>query len=104
MIVSSKLQQLLDGEVEELFLFSGYRLKINDYKQIFISRGKKKRYFLSKEFVCRYLVESQPRKDEKNYTYLQDVKEILSELMKKKLGLETRSSLESIDAIINMLL
>ena len=38
-------------------LHDGFILRSNEYRQIFISRGGKKEYFLTDKFIKRYLID-----------------------------------------------
>ena len=51
MINRKDLRDLRSGLIEYILLPDGYILSMNQTKQYYISRGAKKRYFLSEEFI-----------------------------------------------------
>lgn len=51
MISHQELKLLKSGEIEFIPLPEGYRLTANEERQIFISRGGKKKYFLTDDFL-----------------------------------------------------
>lgn len=51
MINRKDLKDLRSGKLPEILLPDGYILRLDDYNKIFISRGGKRRYYLSDKFL-----------------------------------------------------
>ena len=98
------VKQLKSGEVEKIYLRDGYILKLDPDRKIFISKGGKKRYYLTNAFIDTITCGTN-QKDTLNNLYFQEAMKILTELLENKaLGLKTRYSLMNVLMLMNSII
>lgn len=98
------MKRLKNGEIEQIFLRDRYLLKIDSDRKIFLSRGGKKRYYLTNAFIGSITDECN-EKDRINNIYFQEVMLMLTELVSnQKLGLKTKYTLINIITLMNSII
>lgn len=55
MLDKKLFKKLKEGTLSRIPLKSGYYLSINEYRQVYLSRGGKKKYFLTDSFVSSFM-------------------------------------------------
>lgn len=104
MLTRDLVKQLKSGEIEKIYLRDGYILKVDPDRKIFISRGGKKRYYLTNSFIDTITCDCN-QKDTINNIYFQESIKMLEELLKNnKLGLKTRYSLMNVLILMNSII
>ena len=101
MLTRDLVKQLKSGELEKIYLRDGYILKVDPDRKMFISRGGKKRYYLTNAFIDTITCDCN-QKDTLNNVYFQEVMKVLTDMLKNnKLGLKTKSNLMCILMLMN---
>lgn len=94
MLNSKNIKALKSGLINEIPLTDGYKLTVNEFQQIILSRGGKKRYYLSDKLIYRLASKKCSTIDLP--TLLEIVNEIKSVCSRLKKESPTRTKLENI--------
>jgi len=93
MISRRHLKSLRKGDITQILLPDGYMLKLDDYKKIFISRGGKKKYYMSDKLLNSMC----SNKPSNNMLLLNHVLTSLEDMMKRlKKETITRTRIENL--------
>lgn len=93
MINKEELNCLKMKVIEFIPLPEGYKLMMNDYNQYFITRGGKKKYFLTKRFILKLCNSGRELNKVINFTRASSK---IEELIENTNNVKLKSSLEDI--------
>ena len=89
--------------MEKLYLSDNYILTANLDRQLFLSRGGRKKYFISLKLIKRYFLHTSFLNGF-NYNNYHESLELVEELLaNRSIGTKTRDKLEQIEYLLNNL-